>query len=33
MVEPKADYTFDFRGAIRWLALLKITHTFRTMTH
>jgi TusA-related sulfurtransferase len=32
MVEPIADFTFDFRGAIRWLALLKFTHTFRTMT-
>ncbi len=28
-----SDYTFDFRGAIRWLALLKITQLFRGMAH
>ncbi|MGD9366394.1 MAG: hypothetical protein PVH87_11900 [Desulfobacteraceae bacterium] len=33
MVEPNADYTFDFRGVIRWLALLKITRLFRGMSH
>lgn len=33
MLEPNADFTFDFRGAIRWMALLKITRIFRTMTH
>ena len=32
-MEPDADYTFDFRGAIRWLALLKITQLFRGMAH
>ena len=32
-MEPNADYTFDFRGAIRWLALLKITQLFRGMAH
>jgi TusA-related sulfurtransferase len=32
-VEPNADYTVDFRGAIRWLALLKITQLFRKMAH
>jgi hypothetical protein len=32
-VEPNVDYTFDFRGAIRWLALLKVTQLFRSMTH
>jgi TusA-related sulfurtransferase len=30
-VEPNADYTVDFRGAIRWLSLLKITQLFRRM--
>lgn len=32
-MEPNADYTVDFRGAIRWLALLKITQLFRGMAH
>lgn len=27
----KADYSFDFRGAIKSLALLKLTHMFREM--
>jgi hypothetical protein len=28
-----ADFTVDFRGAIRWLALLKFTHIIqKTMT-
>ena len=31
-MEPKADYTFDFRGAIRWLALLQLIRIFRGMT-
>ncbi len=31
IVEPKADYSFDFSGAIRWLALLKFTRIFRSM--
>jgi len=30
-VESKADYTFDFGGAIRWLALLKVIRIFRGM--
>lgn len=32
-MEPNADYTVDFRGAIRWLTLLKITQLFRKMVH
>lgn len=31
-MEIKADYTFNFMGAIRWLALLKLTRIFRGMT-
>ena len=30
-MESKADYTFDFRGAIRWVALLKLIRLFRGM--
>lgn len=30
-MKPIADYTVDFRGAIRWLALLKTTQLFRGM--
>lgn len=30
-MKPIADYTVDFRGAIRWLALLKVTQLFRGM--
>ena len=30
-MEPNADYTVDFRGAIRWLSLLKTTQLFRRM--
>lgn len=32
-MELIADYTFDFRGAIRWISLLKITRLFREMNH
>lgn len=32
-METVADFTIDIRGAIRWLALLKITRLFREMNH
>jgi TusA-related sulfurtransferase len=31
LMKPIADYTVDFRGAIRWMALLKVTQLFRGM--
>jgi TusA-related sulfurtransferase len=31
-MKPIADYTADFRGAIRWMALLKTTQLFRGMS-
>jgi hypothetical protein len=32
-LEKAADYIVDFRGAIKSLTLLKLTHVFRGMKH
>ena len=31
ILKKEADYTVDFRGAIKSLTLLKLTHVFRAM--